>query len=239
MTEHPHLSADLARALTAAARTINEPSPELDHTLQMIVEVARDAVPGFDHAGISTIERRGTIVTRAQTDSLVTDLDNLQYRLEEGPCVSSMREEHVVQVPFIRHEQRWPRYVPDAVRMGLKSQLAVQLYLDDKGTVGGLNLYSTEQEELDPDAVAVAELFAVHAALAFGHAKERVGLSQALGSRKVIGQAIGIAMERYELDEDRAFNYLLRASQTSNIKLRDIAAALVEEVSSRSRRHQS
>jgi AmiR/NasT family two-component response regulator len=36
-------------------------------------------------------------------------------------------------------------------------------------------------------------------------------------------------MERYELDENRAFAFLLRASSTSNIKLREIAAQLVEE----------
>ena len=95
--------------------------------------------------------------------------------------------------------------------------------------MGALNLYSTSQEEIDPDAEHVAELFASHAAIALHQAREVEHLNQAMESRKVIGQALGIVMERYELDETRAFAFLLRASSTSNIKLRDIAAQLVED----------
>jgi AmiR/NasT family two-component response regulator len=81
----------------------------------------------------------------------------------------------------------------------------------------------------------VAELFAAHAAIALHQAREVEHLNQALESRKVIGQALGILMERYALDENRAFAFLLRASSTSNIKLRDIAAQLVEDTHHRYR----
>ena len=99
--------------------------------------------------------------------------------------------------------------------------------------MGALNLYSTSQEEIDPDAEHVAELFASHAAIALHQAREVENLNQALESRKVIGQALGIVMERYGLDENHAFAFLLRASSTSNIKLRDIAAQLVEDTQHR------
>jgi hypothetical protein len=105
--------------------------------------------------------------------------------------------------PRIHHDQRWPRYVPAAVELGLRSQLAVRLYLDDQGTL------------------------AAHAAIALGNARERENLNQALHSRKVIGQAVGILMERYEMNEDRAFAFLVRASSHANIKLRDVAQELV------------
>lgn len=52
---------------------------------------------------------------------------------------------------------------------------------------------------------------------------------QALQSRKVIGQAIGILMERFGLDDGRAFAFLVRASSHGNIKLRDVAAELVDQ----------
>ncbi len=55
-------------------------------------------------------------------------------------------------------------------------------------------------------------------------------LNEALSTRKVIGQAIGIAMERYGIDETRAFEFLIRVSQTSNTKLRDVATEIVESV---------
>ncbi len=39
-----------------------------------------------------------------------------------------------------------------------------------------------------------------------------------IASRQVIGQATGIVMERYGLDEGRAFEYLLRVSSLANQK---------------------
>ena len=36
-------------------------------------------------------------------------------------------------------------------------------------------------------------------------------------------------MERFAMNEDRAFDFLLRTSSHGNIKLRDVAARLVDE----------
>jgi GAF domain-containing protein len=223
MTNRP----DVATAIAAAARTMHHPR-SLDETLQTIVEVARDSVPGFDAVGLSTVDRRGNAHTRAKTGHLVDTLDSLQYGLGEGPCVDTLHGAELVSAPAIRHDQRWPGYVPKAVAEGLRSQLAVRLFLDDEGTVGGLNLYSTVSDEVDPEAVSTAALFAAHAAIALGSASEIAGLNQALRSRQVIGQALGILMERYSIDEDAAFAYLVRASSTGNVKLRDVAQGLVD-----------
>ena len=219
---------DYVRTLDEVARTLNARVP-LEETLHMIVSVAAETIPGIDHAGISTIERKGSVMTRASTDDMVLRLDELQYSLGEGPCLDALHKEDVVFVPSLRLDQRWPRYVPPAVRMGLRAQLAVKLFTDDMGTIGGLNLYSTEQESLDDDAEALAHLFATQAALALGHAHERHQLLQAVETRRVIGIAIGICMERYGLDENRAFGYLVRESSTSNIKLRDVAYRIIDQ----------
>ncbi|MFL6002482.1 MAG: ANTAR domain-containing protein [Nocardioides sp.] len=40
-------------------------------------------------------------------------------------------------------------------------------------------------------------------------------------------------MERYQIDEDRAFQFLIRASQTGNIKLRAVAEELVTTTNER------
>lgn len=107
----------------------------------------------------------------------------------------------------------------------------MRLHLDDEGTIGGLNLTRRRPRTWTPDDEALAEAFAAHAAIAPGHAHERETLNEALQSRsaRVIGQAIGIATERYETDEDRAFGVLVRASSQSNIKLWIIAQELVDQ----------
>ena len=185
---------------------------------------------GFDHVGISTLDSRGTFETVATTDELVVTLDRIQYDLGEGPCYDTLRlpdVDVVIAAPAIRHDQRWPRYVPAAVGTGVLSQLAVKLYVDHQGSLGGLNFYSTTSETIDPEAEAIADLFATHAAIALENARERESLNEALRSRKMIGQAIGIIMERFDMNEDRAFDFLVRTSSTSNIKLRDVAEEVV------------
>ena len=219
-------SNDVAAALTEAARAIHR-TRSVEDTLDAIVRAAQDAVPGMDHVGISVTHRDGKIETLAGSDQLVWDLDALQYDLNEGPCVSSITEDPVMVVEHAGQDQRWPNYMPQAVKSGLRSQLGLRLYTDEE-TLGGLNLYSTESETISADAVEIAELFATHAAIALDRARHEHQLNEALVTRKVIGQAIGLIMQRYQIDEDRAFHFLVRASTTSNIKLRAVAEEVVD-----------
>ena len=197
-------SSDVAASLAESARAINTPQT-LDETLDAIVRASLVSVPGFEHVGISVIHRDGTIETKAATDQVVWELDDLQYAIDEGPCVSAIRgAEAVVVVPNIRHEQRWPRFVPEAVmRTGLRAQLGVKLYIDGT-TLGGLNLYSTESASIDPGAVQAAELFATHAALGLARARRESDLNEAIATRQEIGMAIGLTMARFNLDSERS-----------------------------------
>jgi GAF domain-containing protein len=143
-----------------------------------------------------------------------------------------MRTGPVMTMEDIDTETRWPEYLPGAAAKGLKSQLALRLYTEAK-TLGGLNLYSTKRRGIDPDAVGIAELFATHAALALDRARYDHDLSEAVASRQVIGTAVGIVMQRFEITENRAFQYLARASMSSNIKLRVIAEEVVTSTNER------
>jgi GAF domain-containing protein len=226
-------SARIAAAVTEAAKMMDAP-PTLDETLDAIVQAALHTVPGFDHVGISITHHGGEIETRAGTDPLVWELDRIQYELREGPCYDSITGNTVTVVENARHDQRWPHYMPRAAQHGLRAQLALGLFSDEE-TLGGLNLYSTESDTVDEDAVHIAELFASHAAIALGRSRHEGQLNEAIASRKTIGQAIGILMERYQIDEARAFQFLVRASQTGNIKLRAIAEELVATTNERFR----
>jgi GAF domain-containing protein len=219
---------ELAAALTHAARTINQARTS-EETLQTIAETAVLSIPSIEHVGVSVLDHNGRVETKAATSELVLELDKLQYSLNEGPCVDSLRGDSVVAAPHIRDDQRWPRYVPPAVQLGLKAQLAVKLYLDEIGTVGGLNMYSTVSEDIDPQAPGIADLFATHAALALGKAQRLDDLRQALHTREIIGQAVGLLMQKYDLDTDGAFGFLVRTSSHSNTKVREIAARMVAD----------
>lgn len=216
----------IADALAQAARDIHV-HETLDDTLDSIVQTAARSLPGIDHVGISIVNGKKEIETKAGTDQLVWELDTVQYSLGEGPCLQAIKDEPVTIANRLRHDQRWPNYVPRAVEMGVQAQMGLRLYMEAE-TLGGLNLYATKTDHIDPDVVHTAELFAAHAATALGHARREHQLNEALATRKAIGQAIGLVMERYEMTEERAFQFLVRVSTTSNIKMRDIAQELID-----------
>ncbi|GAA3647403.1 GAF and ANTAR domain-containing protein [Nocardioides ginsengisoli] len=223
-------SSPVATALTDAARAINS-HRSLDDTLDAIVRAAQQTVPGFEHVGISITHGNGTIETRAGTGPLVWEIDELQYKLHEGPCYDAIRHGGVTVLHDVATETRWPRYVAEASARGLRAQMGLQLFTES-GTLGGLNLYSYAAG-VDPDAIQLAELFAAHAAIALGRARHEHQLNESVASRQAIGTAVGIIMERYRIPEDRAFQFLVRASSTSNLKLRAIAQEVVETANER------
>lgn len=224
------LDRKVTHALNQVARDLDQ-SREVDDVLSTIVASVTHSLPEIDHAGISITHRAGKIETRIWTGNLVTDLDQLQYDLGEGPCVDAIDPEipdDIVRVDDARHEQRWPNYIPQAVKAGLRSQLGLRLYTENE-TVGGLNLYSTSADVISNDTELLAEMFATHAALALGRVRKETHLIKSMETRALIGQATGMVMERYNLDNRHAFDYLIRVSQSSNTKLRDVATHIVEE----------
>jgi AmiR/NasT family two-component response regulator len=58
-------------------------------------------------------------------------------------------------------------------------------------------------------------------------------LHVALASRATIGIAKGVLMYRYGLDDKQAFAYLSRVSQGRNIKLRDVARQVIDELTNK------
>lgn len=228
------MDTSVARAIALAANQMSR-GASVDDTLEVIVRSAAEALPTFDHIGVSTVEKDGQIITRASTSALVLELDELQYGLAEGPCVASMDGDDVVPAPRIRDDVRWPNYLPGALSHGLKSQLGVRLHLNDYGTIGGLNLYSTTSEDVTDEHVMLAAFFATHASVALGKARHIDSLNEAVATRQLVGQAIGILMERYDINDKAAHAFLWRASMNSNTKVRTIASSLVDEVNSRRR----
>lgn len=221
------VTTDLERSIAAATRTLYE-RRTVDETLQAIAEVTRDVLPGFDQVGVSTLHSNGKVVTRAFLGDTVLRLDEIQYGLWEGPCVDALDGSDAVPAPDLRDERRWARYVPQAVALGVRSQLALRLH-HVGSTIGSINLYSTVSDEVGQDAQALARMLATHSAVALRHAQERASLANPYESRRVIEEAVGILMERHEMNADRAFAFLVRASSHTDTELRAVAQELVDE----------
>jgi GAF domain-containing protein len=156
-------------------------------------------------------------------------LDQVQYELSEGPCLDALRHHTATAVADLRTDNRWPRFGPRAVAAGVISQMGIEIFRQ-RSTVGGLNLYASRPSAFDDDTRHAAALFARHAGLALEKSLTITNLTEALQTRQSIGQAIGIVMQRYTLDEAQAFKHLVRISQTTNITLRDVARSVVDDL---------
>jgi hypothetical protein len=202
-------------------------------TLDTLTRAARDAIPGADYASICVVREDGEMETIAPTDPIVTLVDQIQAELREGPCYDAATDDAMFVAEDLRNDKRWPGYGPKAAAQGIAAQMGVDLHHPAPGRAA-LNFYS-RRTWLFVDAAETAEMFASHAALALGYATVTDQFQSALRSRKTIGQALGIVMERYTIDEERAFKFLTRVSQDSNVKLREVAADIVAGLNRRNK----
>jgi GAF domain-containing protein len=218
-------------AMDALAKTLASPA-DVDTALAVLTSGAVEAVPGADCASISVRHPDGKLETVAPTDPVICDLDARQYELQEGPCYDTVTSDSFTVTFDLDSDPRWPSYGPAAAGAGFHAQLAVLLTDNGKGRTA-LNLYAAQPHKFTTDSIEFAEMFASHAAVAMGYVRTMGQVGQALASRKVIGQALGIISERYQIDEDRAFDFLLRTSQDSNIKIREVAEQIVTGLNGR------
>jgi transcriptional regulator with GAF, ATPase, and Fis domain len=200
--------------------------PDAATTLRGIVDAAVDIVPGARWAGISLIHGR-RVQSEVPTDPIVAELDQLQTDLGEGPCASVLREHHTVHIEDMSAETRWPRFVQRAMTLGVHSLLSFQMFVRTEN-LGALNLYGDAADVFTDESLLVGGALAQHAAVAMAGATAVSQLKSALASRDLIGQAKGVLMERNNLTGLQAFEALTRASQTTQMKLVDVARWVVE-----------
>jgi len=174
------------------------------------------------------------------TESQVAQvIDGAQMMTGEGPCQEAWETHTTVRSVDMGSDERWPRLGPRLKDVSARSAVAVPVRT--AGSAGCLNLYSEDQRLVEGPQVRIAEMLAaaVSAVLHETDIKNELvtvaeQLRGALESRAVIDQAKGIVMARQGCGADEAFKLLVRLSSTRNIKLREVAALLVQETTSRS-----
>ncbi|PXY27988.1 GAF and ANTAR domain-containing protein [Prauserella muralis] len=217
---------DLATALASMSRNLLA-QETLQDTLDAIVHHAVKLVDGCDVAGILTV-RRGQVATLSATDDLAAESDKAQSEAGEGPCFdATWRRQEVFRIEDMATEDRWPAYVPKARALGIGSMMGFMLFTDDEN-LGALNIYARSSNVFTELSEQVGWLLASHAAVGLANARKDAQLKEAIATRQDIGEAIGIVMERYKVQEEQAFAVLKKASQDSNIRLREVARTVAQ-----------
>jgi GAF domain-containing protein len=222
MTERNH---DLALRMAELARSTALRG--VDDVLADVTAAAKQLIDGVDLAGVLLVGTGGNFETRAPTSDLMFKIDELQMRYLEGPCVQAALAEIVVRTDDFRNEPKWPNYSPAMVEMGVRSGLSFKLYTADR-TAGALNLFAFEPRLWDTEAETIGMVLAAHAAAAILASRQGDQLQSALSTRDRIGQAKGIIMERFGIDDVAAFAMLRQLSQDGNTKLADVAQRVID-----------
>jgi GAF domain-containing protein len=203
--------------------------------LSEVTRVAANIVDPPGSCGLTT-HRDGQPMTVASSDARAEQVDEIQYGGNEGPCLDTLSTGAVMDVPDLETDQRWPQYRPHALEHRVRCSLSLPLTMDGR-TIGALNLYGFDRPRLFGGSNRQrAELFASQASTALTlvlrqahQASIADQLEQALASRSVIDQALGILMAQQQCSADEAFNLLRIHSQNNNRKLREVAAALISK----------
>lgn len=201
------------------------PHESIRTVLQQVVMLAARTVPGADGAGLRLTSRPrvGPVVS---ANDLGAAAEVLQDELGEGPSVQTGSGRPAVYVKDLTGRTGWPGFCPRAARLGVGSLLCYPL-VTNKAVPGALTLYAREPNAFDAAAREVGEVFASHATVAIGGALAELQLRQALRAKEVIGQAVGVVMERQGVSSEQAFDLLRRASQASHVRLPHLAHQVV------------
>lgn len=218
---------EFATALARMARDLLA-QDSVQKTLDRIVAHAVELVDGCEAAGVMMVEDK-QVRTLSTSDDLVRASDRIQGEIGEGPCFDAARTPTEVYrvADMTETVERWPRYAPEARRLGVGSMMGFLLFTDEDN-LGALDLYSSRPNAFTERSERIGWLLASHAAVAFSSARTHAQLHSAMETRHNIGEAIGIVMERYKLDEDQAFAVLRKSSQDQNRKLREIVRVVTE-----------
>ncbi len=199
----------------------------MESTAELIAEYAR-LTTAADDSGLLFMRTHSSIETVAATSPRVVKLHQKQQELDEGPCLSALREDASYLVVDTETEERWPKWCQGAAELGIRSALSIRLRSITR-TYGALNLYAETVGTFGQKDLAIAQNFARHASIAIASAYTQEGLQIAIDARTFVGQAQGILMARYKISADRAFEYLRRRSQQENVKLSDIAHDVIDK----------
>lgn len=225
------------RGLPGALQELSElllATDSVQDLMQKIAELSVRTVTTAVTCGI-TMANGGRVITVAASDPLGAQLDEQQYQIDEGPCLQALRTAEIVTSPNLSTETRWDGYPQRAMAYGVSAVYSSPLIVRGQ-TLGALNLYAEQPGGFDGDDCAdtIAQIVTLVAVALtgtlrnYGDVTLTDQLQEALSTRSVIDQAMGIIMGAQHCTADQAFAILRGASQTRNLRLAQIAQSLVD-----------
>jgi GAF domain-containing protein len=238
-TELPQ--ADELAAVFARTSGLLLSSQTVDTALQVLTTLATETVRESDCAGVTLLDEHGERTTTAATHPDVRRMDELQYELDEGPCITAWERRTAVRIDDLTCDDRWPRWAAAAAATGMRATLSAPLVAGDEA-LGALKVYSRRPAAFDAHDEHLLTMFAAHSAVLLRHVRSyedarqvSAALRASLRSRDVVNIAKGVLMAREGVDERAAFLLLSRRAARDGRPLRELAESIADTTARRLR----
>ena len=184
-----------------------------------------------------TLKRRRQTSTVAGSSPRAVELDHIEQRVGDGPCIRALFTMAPELLNDVRTDDRWPEYQKQLAEHGVYSSLGVPLDIGD-GASAALNFFGPTPglftSELFDRAVEFGDLASrtLHLSVRIGAAQARAqNLEAAMQSRTAIDVACGVIMAQNRCSQKEAMEILTKVSSNRNQKLRDVAMELLDRLS--------
>lgn len=234
-------TAEVPPALESVARDLQHGVLASVDVHEFLTRLARNAAQTMSREGVDvhcgvTLKRHRRAVTVAADGPAALSMDETRYGAGDGPCLTAVSDQVVVNVPDVDAERRWRPYF-DAVRSsGIRSILAVPFDLEGQGR-GSINLYAGEPDAFPAPAVALVRRYAEEAGTSLMLAvrisrlsETNDDLTRAMRSRTTIDLALGVLMDQNRCSQNDAATILRKASANRNVKMYDLAKDILRSI---------
>jgi GAF domain-containing protein len=235
--ESVHAPSDLAAALAQMTQLLLA-AQTADQVVDLVLDLAVETLPGTTGAGVTLVDPEGKH-TRAASNSLVEEADQLQYLYDAGPCLSAWRDPIPVRIDDMASEVRWPQWTEAVKALGVRSMLSVPM-LSAGRSLGAIKVYSDRTDTYDAASTTILELFAKQAAILLSNTKAvadarqlSIELTAALDERDVISQAAGALLAEGATDVPAALTALRSAAKESGHSTIAVAQGIVSALAKR------
>ncbi|MDQ0862789.1 GAF and ANTAR domain-containing protein [Arthrobacter globiformis] len=212
----------------------------VDGFLDGLAGFAASTLSGLAGTGIEcaiTLKRRRHTATVAGSSPRAIELDHIEQRVGDGPCIRALRTMAPELLNDVHTDDRWPDYQKRLVENGVYSTLGVPLDIGDDARAA-LNFFGPTPGLFTPELFGKAVEFGdiasrtLHLSVRIGAAQARAqNLEAAMQSRTAIDIACGVIMAQNRCSQQEAMDILAKVSSNRNQKLRDVAVELVGRLS--------
>lgn len=207
----------------------------VDTALQLVTRLAATATAGTLGAAVTIVDDNGQR-SLAASNATAERADELQYRLNQGPCLTALRTQQLVRIDDTTTDLRWPEWSQAVSRLGIRSVLSTPLLAGDE-PVGAMKVYCARPMTYGPHDEQVMRLLAAQAAILLTNTQSmqqarRLSrqLTEAVSSRDIIAAATGILLAQGAPTRQDAFVALAATARDSGRSVENVARSLIAAV---------